>query len=349
LLRDQFNYSTKLEHRSLGTKKFRNLNKSVLIALFVILLSSSVLGVQQSHSMTTVKLKHLGVLQLAAHDLFDVDRTIETNFENGLLDLSTLLVNMRGDGNTYSDAQIMLGGEFRNGENVMIFTVASELGQKYVTEKNLNGAKAAKQAVLTEYRLLLEDAYFTAFGELIPAPRNGCATMTENLALRTVHDFLPGFIEFQGSTVSLFLIPLGSVLSSTEPQPIPETERESSPLDGNFDNAFKTFTFIPPPIAMEINLLQKDQSFGTQFNTEFSFDDFLLELNDGSYDSDDEVMKQIKSLFAKGYGKGCSIGGSLIPIDTISLLLAGVQMTTSWLIPILVAGAGIGFVLVRRK
>ena len=43
------------------------------------------------------------------------------------------------------------------------------------------------------------------------------------------------------------------------------------------------------------------------------------------------------------------VGGEMIPLDTTSLLLAGAQMTTSWLVPVIVAGTGIGLVLVRRK
>ena len=43
------------------------------------------------------------------------------------------------------------------------------------------------------------------------------------------------------------------------------------------------------------------------------------------------------------------IGGTLIPIDSTFLLLAGTQMTASWLIPVLVAGAGIVLVLVRKS
>lgn len=46
---------------------------------------------------------------------------------------------------------------------------------------------------------------------------------------------------------------------------------------------------------------------------------------------------------------GLPIGGELIPIDTTSLLLAGAHLTASWLIPVIVTGAGIVFVLVRRK
>jgi len=43
------------------------------------------------------------------------------------------------------------------------------------------------------------------------------------------------------------------------------------------------------------------------------------------------------------------VGGTLIPIDTTALLLAGVQSISMWMIPIIVASIGIGFVLVRRK
>lgn len=46
---------------------------------------------------------------------------------------------------------------------------------------------------------------------------------------------------------------------------------------------------------------------------------------------------------------GSAIGGSPIPIDSASLILAGAQMTSAWLIPVLVAGAGIVLALVRRK
>jgi len=44
------------------------------------------------------------------------------------------------------------------------------------------------------------------------------------------------------------------------------------------------------------------------------------------------------------------VGGTYIPIDTASLLLAGVQSISMWMIPVVVAGIGIGvFVIKRRK
>jgi len=47
---------------------------------------------------------------------------------------------------------------------------------------------------------------------------------------------------------------------------------------------------------------------------------------------------------------GCPIGGTFVPIDTTTLLLAGVQSISMWLIPVVAAGVGIGvFVIIRRK
>jgi len=44
------------------------------------------------------------------------------------------------------------------------------------------------------------------------------------------------------------------------------------------------------------------------------------------------------------------IGGFNVPIDTSSLLLAGVQSISMWMIPVVIAGIGIGiFVIKRRK
>jgi len=45
---------------------------------------------------------------------------------------------------------------------------------------------------------------------------------------------------------------------------------------------------------------------------------------------------------------GQEVGGTLIPIDSISLILAGTHLTAVWLIPIIVSAAGIGLVFLRR-
>jgi len=42
------------------------------------------------------------------------------------------------------------------------------------------------------------------------------------------------------------------------------------------------------------------------------------------------------------------IGGSIIPVDTTSLVLAGAKTTAAWMIPVVIAGIGIGLVVLRK-
>jgi len=44
----------------------------------------------------------------------------------------------------------------------------------------------------------------------------------------------------------------------------------------------------------------------------------------------------------------CLIGGTLVPIDTTSLLLVGAQSTAAWMIPVIIAGIGIAIVITRK-
>ena len=45
-----------------------------------------------------------------------------------------------------------------------------------------------------------------------------------------------------------------------------------------------------------------------------------------------------------------AVGGEIIPINTSALLLAGVQSVSMWMIPVVIAGAGIGvFVIMRSR
>jgi hypothetical protein len=46
---------------------------------------------------------------------------------------------------------------------------------------------------------------------------------------------------------------------------------------------------------------------------------------------------------------GVQVGGTLIPIDSVSLILSGAQLTVSWMIPVIVSALGIGLVFVRKS
>jgi len=45
---------------------------------------------------------------------------------------------------------------------------------------------------------------------------------------------------------------------------------------------------------------------------------------------------------------GQLIGGTILPIDSTSLILAGAQMTASWMIPVIIAGIGFAIVILRK-
>jgi len=47
-------------------------------------------------------------------------------------------------------------------------------------------------------------------------------------------------------------------------------------------------------------------------------------------------------------GPNLCVSGTPLPIDTTAVLVAGTQTTTSWMIPVIVAGIGIAVVLARK-
>jgi len=365
----------------------------LFLSLAFIMFSGSFSSLPMVHAVgNQITLEELGVLQLAAHDLFNVDRgdgssaAVANDFENGKLDLSTLFIDMKSSTlESFSNADIAKGGEPRNRENIILFSVASDIGQTYVDNILINGLseQAAHQIALDNYHFRFNEAYLSAFGESVPNPIKGCVTMTENLAFRTVHDFLPGHIRLDtfpavppvpytpviDTNDDLFLTifdptlvpPLGlgftppfndpsmNANGHTGPLLFFELDQPTSELDGLFDPEFLNINiFIPPSTMIVVDLLAADHSFGVQFNTDFSFQDFLDELVDGSYDPNEDVMKEIRNLIAKGYGDGCYIGGEIIPIESISLILAGAQ-STSWMIPVVLSVLGIGLFVVSRK
>ena len=261
----------------------------------VILLSSGIVATTPSfaeadNKKLRVTLEDLGVLQLVAHDLFNVNRGLEVDFENGKLDLSTLF--------DHGDENIVIGGEFRNRENIMLFTVASEFGEIYLDfldQKGINEKKARKMTVEL-YHQKVQQVYEQTFGEPFPSPQEGEATMTENLALRTIHDLIPGKIKVDGQMTPILDSSLiGKKLSDSE------LIQLSSQLNGKLDHELRHIDIvIDGVVVLVVDLLEADISFGDQFSTDFSFEFFLDELKDGHYDSDEEVMDQIRNLIAKG-------------------------------------------------
>ena len=270
---------------------------SIVGALMILALIPFVSDNAFADSKNYVTLEDLGVLQLAAHDLFNVDRNLGHNFENGKLDLSTLFVDTV-NGGKFDDAIIAIGGEPRNRENVMLFTVASYFGETYVNLKEKFGEPEAKKMVIEKYHKKLAKSYKKAFHENFPSSMDGSATMQENLALRTIHDLLPGKIKINKNWVSTLDSSLNGLTLDKN-----ELKQKSSKLDGKFDDEFLDIHICFPPdfnTCIDVNLLEADQSFGEQFETPLSFDFFMEEIEDGIYDEDDWAMIHIRNLMAKG-------------------------------------------------
>jgi len=86
----------------------------------------------------------------------------------------------------------------------------------------------------------------------------------------------------------------------------------------------------------------------------------VLAMPDGSGDLDIgfNTVTESPSFYNTGFGveqiiiesvSGAPVGGNVIKLDTTPLIVAGAQMTASWMIPVIVAGAGIVLVFLRRK
>jgi hypothetical protein len=264
-----------------------------------------------------VSLQDLGVMQLVSHDLYNVERATDPFFpsshpkndDDERLNLSTLF--------NFGEDQIAVGGEPRNSENIALHTVAVGLGQFYLDLVNNQhvSPEEAKQLTQDKYMLMVKIAYKNVFNEdypvndTIPNPHDAqpavgnkspsTDSLTADLALRTVHSFLPGQIIVNGKLTPILDPSLrGKTLSHHDMMQL------SKPLDGTFDPAFLHIEiFLPPPHpapnAFVINLLERDSSFAKEFDTRFlppvdntpvSFEQMLAELKDGHYDKTDNLV-----------------------------------------------------------
>ncbi len=150
---------------------------------------------------------------------------------------------------------------------------------------------------------------------------------TGNL-LQTFNNPIPASSDFFGTSVSVFgnNVRVGAFFDDT-----------------GASNAGSAYLFD----ATTGNLLQTINNptpeFGDEFGTSVSVsgNNVLVGApNDGTGASD--------AGSAYLFSIGQLVGGTIIPIDTTSLLLVGAQMTTAWLIPAIVSAIGIGIVIARK-
>ena len=236
----------------------------------------------------------------------DANRGLGFENEDGLLNLSTVLFDPNsGDCDfqssleeepgcsLYSDEDIAIGGEIRNRENIMIFTAASELGEKYLELKAKHDEEKAYDKILKIYHGELKKAFKETFHLKWPKPQEGEITNDHNSALRSLHDMLPGEIIMNGETVSVFQEPFFSVPEKLSKK---DQKQPSGPLNGLLDPAFLPFC---PFLGFCINLLDADVIFADVF-TNTDFNEFMMQTSDGQYDADEEVTQLIIEQFAIG-------------------------------------------------
>lgn len=296
--------------------KQETMQLSAIFTTIILLMGSIFVGFSEvfadkKSKQNTTEIIHLGYLQLAAHDLFDMNRTTETDNENGKLDLSTVLFNPKEgvcnfekslrqkDGCAlYGDETIANGGEKRSIENIMISTASAEVGEKYLQFVEKHGEEKAYKKIVMFYHKQLKKAYEESFNLKFPKSQDGEVTNLHNLAIRSGHDLLPAEIVFKGELTSIFVIdPLGDKLSKKEQR------QPSSPVDGTFDEEFLGIDFCPIPdiFCINVDLLLADQLFGEQFGLGTdTFDEFMIELEDGRFDKTDQVSILLEEAFSRG-------------------------------------------------
>jgi len=250
------------------------------------------------HKAERVTLEDLGVLQLVAHDLYNHISPNHPptfrgdNLEDERLNLSTLL--------DQGQENIAIGGEPRNSENIMVHTAAVQLGQEYLNY--MKGGKTPQEArELTVHTFMdeIRTAYKDAFDESFPKANPNADQIFGNdadgdLALRTLHSFIPGHILVNGTHYSVLDPSLfGKTLDRHSQKEL------SKPLDGKFDPVLLNITEqISSTQTIQVSLLERDITFGQEFQTDYSFQDLLNQLRDGDFNHDDNAMKLLRAEFA---------------------------------------------------
>jgi hypothetical protein len=250
---------------------------------------------QDKRPAKRISLQDLGVLQVAAHDLYRVNRQTGVDTEDERFNLSTLFA--------HGEENIAIGGENRNSENIATRSVAIFLGQYYLklVERGVDEDRA-KERTVKLFLTLLRGAYERTFDERFPRPAADGQQQQGNrlngdLALRTLHGFLPGTIKVNGEKISIFDPTLADQTLSWR-----ELQQLSRPLDDSFDPAFRAIVIGVDangnPITFD--LFERDSTFAEQFDTDFTFEELFSDLSDGRYNRNDEALKLIRADFAEG-------------------------------------------------
>ena len=128
-----------------------------------------------------------------------------------------------------------------------------------------------------------------------------------------------------------------------------------------FDTVEDAFILCAPAVKTILTGPQTGQQFGTLSIEEHMVCYNMLEVIDSSTNLPVQLFDQltpngitfipgeIEKVCVTAFKSFPTVGGSMIPIDTTALLLAGVQSISMWMIPVVIAGVGISIFVVIRK
>ena len=126
-------------------------------------------------------------------------------------------------------------------------------------------------------------------------------------------------------------------------------------LHSNFDAIIKgTFGFKIDAVGINTPLIFEsvavDGIFSPGETWEFIIDDYAGDGPASAFSSANIPSggPSTGSILALEMEEGPMVGGSLIPIDTTMVLVAGAQSISAWMIPVIVAGIGIAIVIARK-
>ena len=66
-------------------------------------------------------------------------------------------------------------------------------------------------------------------------------------------------------------------------------------------------------------------------------------------DSTDDSAGESTTVYSEFSGPLCTVGGEFLPIDSTALLLAGLQTSAIWMLPILAGAAGVGVFYIKTR
>lgn len=255
-----------------------------------------------------VQLIDVGVIGLTSHDLISWDREKkELRDPKGRLDLGTVFdwIDTKSGKNLWET-----GGDPKNSENAVVFSVVQRLLGIYRSEKDFQlsigkdqeaAQTKARIETLKHYLKMVKVSYERLFGLTFPfkAIHGGVVTHEEHAAMRAAHHILPGkmLVSFGPQKRSIALTDFMYSQLNLTPSDLAQPVRK---FNGRYDDEYLHFT-IPfgPRKGENQNLYEIDRDYVETF-TKFKFDDMIKEVAEKGSFAGVSFQHEIESLYAKG-------------------------------------------------